>query len=553
MFALLLPLVAVSTATGTAEGPIPVASRIEEVTLYASSALVRRAAELPGGGSFVVQGLPWGIDRDNVRVRCRGGDVVSVEVRERIADAVQNARLQELRERLRAAQRDAEVLQDGLAVLRAVEAHLRELMNVSAAAQQRDVQAGKTSLEAWSASLRFVTERMTENAASVRAATWKLEEKKNEIDAITLEVGRFQSAGSPRAHDVVVEVAAAARAALDVEYLIGGTGWRPAYDLRASKDLQKVELTYRARIWQQTGEDWDDVELALSTARPQKGAQGPEPQPVWLSIAHPRTSALAREQDARGMGYAGGVDKKADAAETELASLPARPFASVESQGLSVHFRLARKESIESREQPTTVLVGSFDLGIVPERVCVPSLDTTVWLRARTKNTSPWVLLPGTAAVFFGADYIGPAEIETVQTEQELVLHLGADPGITATRTQTQDLAKGPGFLSSKSSKLEGWRIHLVNHGTVGTAKDGSAEMPQVIVREVLPKAKDDRIEVEIAKAEPKPSDDERWKQDRDEKGILTWVVRVPPGEKGVDVLFETNVSFPKGLQVTRE
>ena len=37
---------------------------------------------------------------------------------------------------------------------------------------------------------------------------------------------------------------------------------------------------------------------------------------------------------------------------------------------------------------------------------------------------------------------------------------------------QTDDLKKGPGFLSSKSSKIDGWRIHLENHGTTKTTKE---------------------------------------------------------------------------------
>ena len=85
-----------------------------------------------------------------------------------------------------------------------------------------------------------------------------------------------------------------------------------------------------------------------------------------------------------------------------------------------------------------------------------------MWLRARTRNTSSWALLPGTAAVFFGADYLGPANLEMVQPGQEFTLALGADPGVTVTRTQTDDLKKGPGFLSSKSSKIDGWRITLL-------------------------------------------------------------------------------------------
>jgi uncharacterized protein (TIGR02231 family) len=350
--------------------------------------------------------------------------------------------------------------------------------------------------------------------------------------------------------DVLVEVEAPGRASLDVEYLVSRTGWQPTYDLRARQDLKGVELTYRARVWQQTGEDWNDVDLVLSTAAPQRGAQGPEPQPVWLSLYEPPVDAkvgrvaLGESASARreGLGYVDS-DRGAPAAPAP------RPFAAVENQGLSVHFRLAQKESIESRELPTTILVGTAELEITPERVCVPALDTTVWLRARAKNTSPWVMLPGTAGVFFGADYLGPAEIETVQTGQELTLHLGADPGITCERTQTQDLSKGPGFLSSRSTKIEAWRMHFENHGTVGTAADGSVD---VIVRDVLARTSDDKIEVEISKAEPKPSADDRWKQDREEKGIVTWVLKVPTGEKGADVVFETEVTYPKGAKLVR-
>src|SRR5262249_38206089 len=146
-----------------------------------------------------------------------------------------------------------------------------------------------------------------------------------------------------------------------------------------------------------------------------------------------------------------GVELRRAAGKPAAAAPEPRPFASVESQGLSVQFKLPKKQTVQSREEGTTVLVGTGELAIAPERVCVPALGATVWLRAKARNTSPWVLLPGSAAVFFGADYLGQAQIGTVQAGEELTLHLGADPGISVTRTQVQDLSKGPGFLSSKA------------------------------------------------------------------------------------------------------
>jgi uncharacterized protein (TIGR02231 family) len=557
MLALLLSL-------GVAD-PLPITSKIEEVTLYGRSALVRRQARLPGGGEFVLQALPFALDKDNVRVRCEGGDVVNVEVRDRVLDKAPSERVRALAERLTTMRREVKVIQDDAAVLTAMREHLQQLMKLSITSHSTDVQGGKSSVDTWDASYEFIGKRLAENTTALRETQWKLDDKSSAIKDVELDLGRIQSMAVMHVNDVLVDVAANAPSLLEVEYFVGGTGWQPAYDLRTAKDLSKVELAYRARVWQQTGEDWDDVEMNLSTAQPQRGAQGPELAPIWLSIWQPTVSAARRSS---GDDYAlHGLAYATDAANAKLEangrfrgpgdsippgepgdSIRPRPFASVQNEGLSVRFKLARRESIQSREQPTNVLIGTDDLAIQPERTTAPSLDPTVWLRAKAKNTSAWTLLPGTAAVYFGADYLGPAEIETVQPGQELTLALGADPGITVTRMQTDDLKKGPGFLSSKSSKIDGWRIHLENHGTVSANNDGSVD---VVVREVLPRAKDDRIGVEISRADPKPSSDERWKQDADEKGIQTWIVRVPKNGKS-DVLFQTTIEYPKGVEIVK-
>ncbi len=348
-----------------------------------------------------------------------------------------------------------------------------------------------------------------------------------------------------------VSVETRGQATLDLEYLVSNTGWQPAYDLRAQKTLDKVELAYRAKVWQRTGEDWNDVALALSSARPQIGAQGPEPVAAWVGVEAPRPASS--------VGYAGEEKRKSvpkrrygkakelkdeEADALEDAKPEPRPFASVESEGLSVRFQLPKPATIQSRREPTTLLVGDATLAIQAERQCVPALDTTVWLRGKARNSSPWTMLPGTAAVFFGADYLGTAQIGIVQPGQELTLHLGADPGLTVKREQTEDMSKGPGFLSSTSSDTKGWRVHIENHGTLGAAADGSVE---VIVREVLPRARDERIEVELSKSSQPESDLVRWKQDREERGIHTWVLRVPTGEKGIDLLWQRTIQLPQG------
>jgi len=534
-----------------AADPVTVPSRIADVTVYPSTALVHRVAEVPGPGSYVLRGLPQGIDADSIRVRSDHGAVVSVEVRHRIQESAPSERVEALRVRLAAAEREVRVAEDRLGAVKVLAQHLDSLMKVEAERIREEARTGKSSPETWEQSFAFYAKKLGELQSERRDGERDLEAKQLEVQKIQSEIGRLSSAVGQPVNDVVVDLEGEGAAKLDLEYLVHGTGWQPSYELRATSDLAKVGLTYRARVYQSTGEDWNDVSLALSTAQPQRGAQGPEPMPVWLSLWQPPSPAskarvgrpMAAEdrsavESVKALGYGGDAN-----------SVPTTAFASIENTGLSVRYQIPRRETVESRNEPTNVLVGQADLAVAVQRTVVPALDTTVWLTGRAKNTSAYTLLPGQASVFLGQDFLGRASVDLVQPGAELTLHLGADPFVEVERTRTEDMEKGPGFLSSQASKLEGWRIHVKNHGAPTQAKDGAVE---VIVREVLPRPRDERIEVEISKAEPKVSTEERWKQDREEKGIQTWVLRVPKNG-AADIRWEYTIGYPKDARVVRE
>jgi uncharacterized protein (TIGR02231 family) len=523
--------------------PRPLASVLTEVTVYGGSASVRRRAELPAEGRFVLQGLPASLDPDSVRVRLAGGEVIGVEVRERLQRNVPDERVAELRERMGRLERELAGLEDEAEVLRSLLDHVQRLLRQEEHAHQDDLAAARASPEVWEANFRYLADKLKEQKEGLRALEPRLDEKRRELEDQRLALGRFESAGGVPRKDLVLDVVGAG--ALEVEYLVGGAGWEPYYDLRAKKDLSGVELAYRARVRQETGEDWREAEILLSTAQPQRGARGPEPRPIWLALADPKAPARTRKAlDA--LGYA---SEEAPAASPPADEPRASVFAAVESEGLSVRFRLPRKETIESRPDPASVLVGRAELTLVGEHYCVPALDPTVWLRGKTRNTTEWVLLPGKAAVYFGADFVGHAALEAVQPGAEFDLALGADPGLTVERTLLEDLRQGPGVFGSRATQRESWRIELENHGAFTGAADGSVE---VIVHEVLPRPRDDRIKVQIDSVKPKPVEVERWRKEREEKGVLTFVVRAPEGGKAT-IELTTEISFPESLRLLRQ
>ncbi|HTF89920.1 MAG TPA: mucoidy inhibitor MuiA family protein [Planctomycetota bacterium] len=533
----------------------PLSTTIRDVTVFADRALVHRTVQIPaGGGSFVVSGLPLSADPEQVRVRCSGGDVTNVDVTEARAPAMADARREELRRQLVELGRDEASMEDERRILEASVAAVSEMMTLGSNASKPEVITGKLDVAAWSSDQDALLSRLRQQKKALRDLQERREEAMRRKQELQNALGAADVAGGVVGRQVKLEVIAAAAVMLEVEYVVSNAGWHPTYDLRAAADAKSVELVYRADVYQRSGEDWNDVDVSLSTAQPQVGAQGPEPQAAWVSLINPRAPAGSvelkdYEKEASGDEYYLGRGDAKDAAPRPPAEAPApRPFASVESQGLSVRFHLPKHETLPSRPEPTRVLVAEESLKVTSEYFCTPALDLNVWLRGKAVNTTAWTILPGRAAVYFGADFLGHADLAAVQPGEELTLHLGRDPGLTLERVQTEDLAKQPGVFGSRTTQVDGWRVKIKNTGALVVGPDGSAT---VFVREALPRATDDRIKVELADAKPEPSTDARWKKDRDEQGFVTWAVKVPRGGE-TQITWRVKLSFPEGLLIAR-
>jgi len=528
------------------EGPPPPAalpSHIAEVVVYRTLARVTRAAEVPGDGRFVVEGLPGLVNPDSVRVRLSQGSVVGVEVHKRQARTVPDDRIAELKATYAALLSDKRVLLDEKGLRTAERDHFSKLLGVEQGEHLQEMAQGRPNPAAWDENVKYVLAGIETAQQQLRDVDGRIEELEPRAKAAYDELAKAL-ASQVDLLDVEVDLRAAAGARLEVEYVASQAGWTPLYELRTSNDATSIDFVYRARLTQLTGEDWTDCALVLSTAQPERGAKGAEPRPTKARIGGAETSTASRA------GAPGGAEASAPFATPAddgngITTEPVADSAQVEAQGLSVQFRLAEHESIPSRMDPATVLIGQRQLAAAPEHVVAPAVDRTVWLRGRTQNSTPWVMLPGTAAVYFGADFIGTARFTApVMPGQGFTLHLGADPGLSCERVQTSDVHEEPTFLSRRQAQVRAFRISIENNGGHPCREDGSVD---VIVRQAIPIPADDRIQVEMASESLPPLDTERWRKDRQELGIRTWILNVPRSGRA-DLSFEVRTSWPDDL-----
>ena len=71
---------------------------------------------------------------------------------------------------------------------------------------------------------------------------------------------------------------------LNISYNITHAGWFPIYDLKADKINIPLNLEYKAHVYQNSGCDWDDVNLVLSTSDPNTNNVKPVINPKYLNF-----------------------------------------------------------------------------------------------------------------------------------------------------------------------------------------------------------------------------------------------------------------------------
>lgn len=77
---------------------------------------------------------------------------------------------------------------------------------------------------------------------------------------------------------------------ISITYAIKEAGWFPAYDIRAIDTNSPLTITYKARVYQNSGIDWKDVKLRISSGNLESSGTAPELNPYYLGGMHFRTS-----------------------------------------------------------------------------------------------------------------------------------------------------------------------------------------------------------------------------------------------------------------------
>ncbi|MDB4963280.1 MAG: hypothetical protein JWP01_3279 [Myxococcales bacterium] len=256
-------------------------ARIEQITVYATGARVRRVMTIPAPlpSRVRIVGLPLSVIDDTVRVEV-GGPAIATAVRAGVDAPVASDAAAEDTPELRAARRrvsiaDAEVerITVALGVIAAATVVAPDPSDDPPAAWSLVVEA-RRSLVAFRAARELT---LREQLVTARR---ELAEAQRALDAAVDRDRRSGTARGAKLHELrkYVEVeltaTAASEIAIHLEYHVDAARWAPSYVARIEGEQVMVEV--RAVVAQDAGEDWTGVPLKLSTAEPERFSLLPE-------------------------------------------------------------------------------------------------------------------------------------------------------------------------------------------------------------------------------------------------------------------------------------
>ncbi|HEU4784414.1 MAG TPA: mucoidy inhibitor MuiA family protein, partial [Ktedonobacterales bacterium] len=409
-------------------------SAITEVTVYPQGGQVTRraTATVDAGGEHALSfvGLPMALDTGSFRATGTGPAgtrILSVESAQEYHETAPEESLTRLRDEIEQLERAIHLLDERDKLMAQQEQWLASLGEQSARSLAWGLARGTAKPSDASGMFAFTDEEAQRLAAARQEIQRQRTDSQRTLDARRRELARLTGAYQPDRLTAIVriETAEAGEVTVNLSYLVYDAAWRPRYDARVDAEAARVQLTQQALVTQNTGEDWPQVALALSTARPSATVRLPdEPDPWYLDVYQPpQPQPKMRQALARGpmaFGAADTVMPMAQSAAVMADVYQARDMelatANVEQSGAAQVFHIGGRSDVPSDGSPHTLGIGAYDLPCRLEYIAEPVVSEGAHLRALPKNTTGTVLLPGEMYVFHagaaGDEYVGATQLE---------------------------------------------------------------------------------------------------------------------------------------------
>ncbi len=329
------------------------------------------------------------------------------------------------------------------------------------------------------------------------------EDTQEEMHRVDIQIQELQSPSqSRRAHiEIDLEVQSACEAKVQIDYSVPGACWRPAHraELVEDGDGPVIRFETDACVWQNTGEDWDDVQLVLSTERASLGVEPPMLHSDVLSVQRKSETVQieSREQSVDALVPTGGAPK-----------LPG-----IDDGGTALNLRAPQRFSLPSDGRPHRTFLSSFESPAEVSLVAMPELSPCVLQKSELENLGARPVLAGPVDLIRKSGVVGHTSVLYVASGERFEIGWGPEPELRIHR-DVESSRETSRVLSSWRVKQHDIKVRVSNIGH---------RTHRVLITERVPVSEIDKVKIEVESGETTD------RQTADANGFVKWTLDVGP------------------------
>jgi uncharacterized protein (TIGR02231 family) len=475
------------------------ASRIARVTVYSGTATVERVAKVPAGArSYAFTCLPASLDPQSLQINAdaavRVGEFNVLTEDRDVAPACASpldGRIRDLEDQIAGVKAEAGAL--GL-----VDSYLK---GVAGGRSPGDDAPGGRLQGPTPAQITAMTEVLRKSGQDALVRDHQLKRRQQALElALKPLVAERDRVASQRARVVSVSInlAAEREGELRLSYQVRGPGWQPTY--RASLDPAKstVLLERQALVAQNSGEDWNNVQLLLSTGQPGRATQGRLPRPWTLDVAPP-----PQPMPAPAPAMAAAAPSAPSIASRSMAmdevAMP-RFDVSTTDKGFATEFAVPQRITVPSSGQRVTLALGSQTSSAMLLTRTAPAVEEAAYLVADIA-TPPGVWPAGAVGLYRDGAFVGTGRLDfgaaSTAAAGSTSLSFGRDELVTVRAEAPQDLTSATGFTGARTERRTRRAYSVENRHKTGITLQ---------VLHAAPVSRNEKIEVE-SRYQPQPTE----------------------------------------------
>jgi uncharacterized protein (TIGR02231 family) len=520
--------------------PNHVTPTIKEVTIYRSGAKITSVARvsIPAGKSEVFfDNLSPYFNANSLQVKLSGGVTLNAAVfqMKTPAPAPESPRIQKIRDSI-------VLLNDAISAINdEIDVYNKENVIIGHNATLiGTIPDGKTDPRLSVSELReladFYRTRMLNLKKLIQNNQIAVRNLNTRIQQLNDELQNLYPNTANQTGEIVLKVESTTAQTVEIActYLVQNALWTPLYDLRSEGLDQPLKLVYKANVINNTGFDWKNVKVSLSSATPLVNNNRPILYPVFVDF---RIQRVYQEEEVRMLdNMRSNSYQMKEAAPNmpgaEVADKPEEIIDEGEQEEFLTTFDIAKAQDIAADGQSNIITVEEKEMAAIYQYHAVPKVEPAVFLLAKIIDYGKYNLLPGTANIFFRETYVGQTTVNPNVTSDTLLLSLGRDDQITIKRVQPKDFTERKKILSNTIKENYAFEITVKNNKTVPI---------NIEFIDQIPISKQETIEVELL--------DKDGAEYAPTYGKLTWKLDIKPGQNK-KVRFSYSMKYPKDKNV---